>query len=375
MSQHDFNIANQSFPATRTDINDAILAIVSNSSGDTEPSTTYANQWWYETDTNILKIRNEANDGWVDVITLDASMTASASELNQLDAITRGSILYGNASGATARLAAGAASTVLTSDGTDISWAAAGGGGVTQIAFPSDWTSPTNTYTSSGTWSKGSLADDDRVWFYLVSGGGPGYKANTGASGYGGPGGTAVLIYGTAATFDGAAYVVGAQSSPLVGSPFNSMAQGNITTLTLTSQNGGTVFGSKEQSTSGTLNSIAGPTVTSVVESEIRLTADFVPAYVLNLGFSTGYNFLMHTSNTWSTGSNNPAGSALFCGGMGAYQADSGNASTGGTSFLAGNGGNNGQNGSVPGGAGGSVNDDGSAGGYGAAGNVRVYHL
>ena len=133
MSQHDFNIANQSFPATRTDINDAILAIVSNSSGDTEPSTTYANQWWYETDTNILKIRNEANDGWVDVITLDASMTASASELSQLDAITRGSILYGNASGETARLAKGGAGTVLTSDGTDISWAAAGGGGATEF--------------------------------------------------------------------------------------------------------------------------------------------------------------------------------------------------------------------------------------------------
>ena len=131
MSQHDFNIANQSFPATRTDINDAILAIVSNSSGDTEPSTTYANQWWYETDTNILKIRNEANNGWVDVITLDASMTASASELNQLDAITRGSILYGNASGETARLAKGGAGTVLTSDGTDISWAASAAGGLT----------------------------------------------------------------------------------------------------------------------------------------------------------------------------------------------------------------------------------------------------
>ena len=143
MSQHDFNIANQSFPATRTDINDAILAIVSNSSGDTEPSTTYANQWWYETDTNILKIRNEANDGWVDVITLDASMTASASELSQLDAITRGSILYGNASGETARLAAGGASTVLTSDGTDISWAAAGGGGGEQ------------TFTASGSITAG----------------------------------------------------------------------------------------------------------------------------------------------------------------------------------------------------------------------------
>jgi len=55
--------------------------------------------------------------------------TLSTAELNQLNAITRGSILYGNASGATARLAAGGASTVLTSDGTDLSWAAAAAGG------------------------------------------------------------------------------------------------------------------------------------------------------------------------------------------------------------------------------------------------------
>jgi len=53
-------------------------------------------------------------------------VTSTATELNQLDAITRGSILYGNASGATARLAKGSANTVLTSDGTDISWAAGG---------------------------------------------------------------------------------------------------------------------------------------------------------------------------------------------------------------------------------------------------------
>ena len=57
------------------------------------------------------------------------AVTSTAAELNQLDAITRGSILYGNASGATARLAKGGANTVLTSDGTDISWAAASGGG------------------------------------------------------------------------------------------------------------------------------------------------------------------------------------------------------------------------------------------------------
>ena len=142
MSQHDFNIANQSFPATRTDLNNALVALASNSSGDAEPATKYANQFWYETDTNTLKLRNEANDAWISIAVLDQSgnsvqsittagltlgstaISATGTEINQLDAITRGSILYGNASGATARLAKGAADTVLTSDGTDIAWVA-----------------------------------------------------------------------------------------------------------------------------------------------------------------------------------------------------------------------------------------------------------
>jgi len=124
MSQHDFNILNQSFPATRTDLNLALLAAVSNSSGDTAPATPHANQFWYETDSNILYIRNEGNDAWIVVLNLDTALTSTNTELNQLDAITRGSLLYGNASAATARLAKGAANTVLTSDGTDIAWAA-----------------------------------------------------------------------------------------------------------------------------------------------------------------------------------------------------------------------------------------------------------
>ena len=90
MSQHDFNIANQSFPATRTDLNNALAALASTSSGDAEPSTTYANQLWYETDTNTLKIRNEANNGWVTVLTLDTGVTATATELNYNDVTTLG---------------------------------------------------------------------------------------------------------------------------------------------------------------------------------------------------------------------------------------------------------------------------------------------
>ena len=90
MSQHDFNIANQSFPATRTDLNNALAALASTSSGDAEPGTTYANQLWYETDTDTLKIRNEANSGWVTVLTLDTGVTATATELNYNDVTTLG---------------------------------------------------------------------------------------------------------------------------------------------------------------------------------------------------------------------------------------------------------------------------------------------
>ena len=52
------------------------------------------------------------------------AVTSTATELNQLDAITRGSIIYGNASAATARLGKGAQGTVLTAGANDISWEA-----------------------------------------------------------------------------------------------------------------------------------------------------------------------------------------------------------------------------------------------------------
>jgi len=56
-------------------------------------------------------------------------VTSTAAELNTLDAVPRGSIIYGNSSAATARLSKGAAGTVLTAGADDISWVAASGGG------------------------------------------------------------------------------------------------------------------------------------------------------------------------------------------------------------------------------------------------------
>ena len=71
MSQNDFTLANQSFPAFRADLNSALQALATNSSGGSAPSTTFANMWWYDTGDNILKIRAEGNDAWISVAYLD----------------------------------------------------------------------------------------------------------------------------------------------------------------------------------------------------------------------------------------------------------------------------------------------------------------
>lgn len=65
MTQHDFNIADQGFPAFRSDMNNAHLAGVSLSSGATEPSTKFAYQWWADTTANVLKQRNAGNTAWI----------------------------------------------------------------------------------------------------------------------------------------------------------------------------------------------------------------------------------------------------------------------------------------------------------------------
>jgi len=71
MSQNDFTIANQGFPAFRSDLNGALQALATLSSGATAPSTTFAYQLWYDTTTDILKIRNADDDAWITLFTFD----------------------------------------------------------------------------------------------------------------------------------------------------------------------------------------------------------------------------------------------------------------------------------------------------------------
>lgn len=67
----DVVIDNDTTPALRTDLNNVLVDITTLHSGSSQPSSTYANMLWYDTANNILKMRNEANSGWIDLGYLD----------------------------------------------------------------------------------------------------------------------------------------------------------------------------------------------------------------------------------------------------------------------------------------------------------------
>ena len=75
MATHDYDIANQSGAAFRTDLNNALAAIQSNNSNSSSPATTVAYQWWADTSNNVMKIRNSANNAWVELFQLDGTLT------------------------------------------------------------------------------------------------------------------------------------------------------------------------------------------------------------------------------------------------------------------------------------------------------------
>ena len=58
-------------PAFRAQLNSIITAILTQNSGDDEPATTFPFMPWAHTSANQLKMRNGANDDWIDIGTLD----------------------------------------------------------------------------------------------------------------------------------------------------------------------------------------------------------------------------------------------------------------------------------------------------------------
>ena len=99
MATHDYVLANQSGSSFRTDLNNALAAIVSNNSNATEPATKYAYQYWADTNSGYLKIRNAANNGWVQLFKLDASdiVNLTGSTNNTVCTVTGANAIQGEA--------------------------------------------------------------------------------------------------------------------------------------------------------------------------------------------------------------------------------------------------------------------------------------
>jgi len=222
--------------------------------------------------------------------------------------------------------------------------------------IPSNWLSPTNTYSTSGTWTKGSLADDDFLWAYLVGGGGKSEVSYNGSfTTQGGKGGGAVLVYGAASTLHNAVYTIGAGSTSALGASESKIVLadgrqfstvGNSATFNVVS------------SVTPSTNLIAQPQVPSLVAIKDALT--FSEVFAARNGQNTNYDANTTASGLVSTYAGN--GGAGIGGGQGGTPS--------GSPF----------HGVVPGGGGGSVNGyysnaSQASRGNGAAGNLRVYHV
>jgi len=73
MAQHDYNIEDQNGFDFLVDLNNALSAIATNNAGSSEPNTTFAHMLWFDTNNDLMKVRNEANSAWVVVAKKDGS--------------------------------------------------------------------------------------------------------------------------------------------------------------------------------------------------------------------------------------------------------------------------------------------------------------
>ena len=119
--------------------------------------------------TNDVTIKNDADADVIEIptgttnVTIAGNLTTAAGgiatasladnsvTLAKMAGLARGKIIYGDSSGDPAALAVGSANYVLTSDGTDVAWAAAAGGGKMLQVVSATSTTQTDTTSTSYT--------------------------------------------------------------------------------------------------------------------------------------------------------------------------------------------------------------------------------
>ena len=74
MAQHDYNIGDQNGFDFLVDLNNALSAIATNNAGSSEPNTTFAHMLWFDTNNDLMKVRNEANSEWLILAKKDGSV-------------------------------------------------------------------------------------------------------------------------------------------------------------------------------------------------------------------------------------------------------------------------------------------------------------
>lgn len=99
MATHDYVIDNQTTPAFRSDLNNALAAIATNNSSASAPSTTYAGMWWLDTTNSYLKIRDQNDANWIIVGEFDVANSRIELISNSLTAASAAGIDVYNSSG------------------------------------------------------------------------------------------------------------------------------------------------------------------------------------------------------------------------------------------------------------------------------------
>tara|TARA_B100001250_G_C19760070_1_gene772005 strand:- start:586 stop:1620 length:1035 start_codon:yes stop_codon:yes gene_type:complete len=99
--------------------------------------------------------KQSGDTGGLTWATVDTSLADNSVTLAKMAGLARGKIIYGDASGDPAALTVGSANQVLTSDGTDVAWAAAAGG--LYSAWAQVYEQNASTGTDGGTFTSGAM--------------------------------------------------------------------------------------------------------------------------------------------------------------------------------------------------------------------------
>lgn len=99
MATHDYVIADQTTPSFRSDLNNALSAIVTQNSSATAPATTYPGMVWLDTTNNYIKIRDKNDANWIIVGEFDVTNSRFKLISDSLKAASAGGIDVLNSSG------------------------------------------------------------------------------------------------------------------------------------------------------------------------------------------------------------------------------------------------------------------------------------